>query len=102
MDRGVWATWYNLPDQGRGDYLAWLHGSYLPDRPKLKSAVRKDISTAELGEAVKAFGANFGTWSVNEAEKMLVRKYELALVPNNDNNETKQSISLAKDELRKL
>lgn len=30
MDRGVWATWYNLPEQGRDEYLAWLHGSYLP------------------------------------------------------------------------
>src|SRR5688572_5784397 len=30
MDRGVWATWYNLPDQGRDDHVAWLHGSYLP------------------------------------------------------------------------
>ena len=34
MDRGVWATWYNLPDQGRDDYLAWLHGSYLPQMLK--------------------------------------------------------------------
>jgi hypothetical protein len=29
MDRGMWATWYNLPEQGRDEYLAWLHGSYL-------------------------------------------------------------------------
>jgi hypothetical protein len=30
MDRALWITWYNLPEQGRDDYLAWLHGSYLP------------------------------------------------------------------------
>lgn len=30
MDRAFWITWYNLPDAGREDYLAWLHGSYIP------------------------------------------------------------------------
>ncbi len=30
MDRALWITWYNLPDGGRDEYLAWLHGSYLP------------------------------------------------------------------------
>ena len=30
MDRGIWATWYDLPEAGRDEYLAWLHGSYLP------------------------------------------------------------------------
>ena len=71
-----------------------------PDRPKFKTTVRKDIPAAEFGEAAKAFGANFGTWSVNEADKTLIRKWELALVPNNDSLETKASISLAKDELK--
>ena len=31
IDRGLWVTWYDLPESGRDDYLAWLHGSYLPD-----------------------------------------------------------------------
>jgi len=30
IDRGIWATWYDLPDAGRDDYLSWLHGTYLP------------------------------------------------------------------------
>jgi len=30
MDRGLWVTWYNLPEKGREDYLAWLHGEYIP------------------------------------------------------------------------
>jgi hypothetical protein len=30
MDRAFWITWYNLPDHGREDYLAWLHGTYIP------------------------------------------------------------------------
>jgi hypothetical protein len=30
-DRGLWITWYDLPDQGRDQYLSWLHATYLPD-----------------------------------------------------------------------
>jgi len=72
-----------------------------PDRPKLKvSAPRKDIPAAELGEAARAFGANFGTWSGDDAGKTLIRKYEIALIPINDKNEIKQAVSLAKDELK--
>ena len=29
-DRGLWATWYDLPIDGRDAYLSWLHGTYLP------------------------------------------------------------------------
>lgn len=29
-DRGIWAIWYDLPDDGREDYFSWLHGTYLP------------------------------------------------------------------------
>ena len=31
MDRGIWAIWYNLPEEGRNEYLAWLHEVYLPE-----------------------------------------------------------------------
>lgn len=59
-----------------------------PDRPKLKTpAPRGKVPAEELGEAARPFGANFGTWSVNEAEKTLIHKFELALIPNNDTNE---------------
>jgi len=30
IDRGMWASWYDLPEDGREAYLSWLHGSYLP------------------------------------------------------------------------
>jgi hypothetical protein len=30
LDRGIWITWYNLPQQGRDEYLAWLHDAYIP------------------------------------------------------------------------
>ncbi len=29
-DRGLWITWYDLPDEGRDAYMNWLHGTYLP------------------------------------------------------------------------
>jgi hypothetical protein len=29
-DRGLWATWYDLPDSGRDGYFTWLHETYLP------------------------------------------------------------------------
>jgi hypothetical protein len=41
-----------------------------------------------------------GTWSVNEADKALIRRLEGALVPNNEGNETNAHISLAGNELR--
>src|SRR5712691_10773430 len=31
MDRGIWATWYDLPAGGRDEYLSWLHGVPLPE-----------------------------------------------------------------------
>ena len=30
MDKALWISWYNLPDDGRDAYLAWLHGTYIP------------------------------------------------------------------------
>ena len=30
MDRGIWATWYDLPEDGRDAYFDWLHGTHLP------------------------------------------------------------------------
>ncbi|MBO6782827.1 MAG: hypothetical protein JJ899_06085 [Alphaproteobacteria bacterium] len=30
MDNAIWATWYDLPDDGRDGFLDWLHGDYLP------------------------------------------------------------------------
>jgi hypothetical protein len=33
-DRGLWVTWYDLPEDGRDAYMSWLHGSYLPEMLK--------------------------------------------------------------------
>lgn len=36
MDSGLWFTWYDLPEQGRDDYLPWLHQTYIPAMLKRK------------------------------------------------------------------
>jgi hypothetical protein len=30
MDRGIWAAWYDLPEEGKEEYIAWLHDVHLP------------------------------------------------------------------------
>ena len=30
MDRGIWAIWYNLPEENREEYFDWLHEVHLP------------------------------------------------------------------------
>ena len=30
MDRGIWATWYDLPEQGKEEYISWLHEVHIP------------------------------------------------------------------------
>ena len=73
-----------------------------PDRPKFKSASRLQLEATpeELKAAILGFGANTGTWSVNEADKTLIRKFEIALIPNNDGAERKDTVTLTGDELR--
>ena len=29
-DRGIWATWYDLPEEEEAEYLSWLHGEHIP------------------------------------------------------------------------
>lgn len=30
MDRGIWATWYDLAEENKQEYLGWLHDVHLP------------------------------------------------------------------------
>lgn len=30
MSHGFWITWCNPPEEGREEYLSWLHGAYIP------------------------------------------------------------------------
>ena len=69
------------------------------DRPKLKSAVRRDVTKEEFGAAALDFAANFGTWAVT-VDKALARRFEGSLNPNLEGIITKASISLVGDTLR--
>jgi hypothetical protein len=71
-----------------------------PDRPKLKSANRSEVTAQEFGAAAMDFVANYGTWSVNEAGKIITVHREGALNPYNEGVDIKYSISLAGDELK--
>jgi hypothetical protein len=59
MDRGLWITWYDLADDGRDAYLAWLHGTYIPallKRPGYRwaahyAAIPKHTRPSSLREA---------------------------------------------------
>jgi hypothetical protein len=69
------------------------------NRPKFKSASQP--TTEELAAATENYyAANFGTWSVTEADKTLTRRYESALRPNNEGTDVKDSINLVGDELK--
>ena len=59
------------------------------------------FTTEELAAAtLDYFAANFGTWSVSEADKTLTQRYDGALRPNNEGADVRSSISLAGDELK--
>ena len=70
------------------------------DRPKLKSGNRSEVTAQEFGTAAMDFAANYGTWTVNEADKTVTMHREGALNPNNEGTDVKVSVSLAGDELK--
>jgi lipocalin-like protein len=69
------------------------------DRPKFKSPGEPTVE--ELAAATEDFfAANAGTWTVREAEKLLVQEFEAALRPDNEGTLFRSGISLSGDELR--
>jgi hypothetical protein len=70
-------------------------------RPKFTGGGNRSAASAEEYKAA-AMGlvANFGTWSVNEADKTLAQHYEGALFPNVEGVDVKSTVSLSGDELK--
>lgn len=65
-DRGLWISWYDLPEAAREDYLAWLHGSYIPrvlERPGVLHAAHYEttISRSKMSTMRGAKGALHAT-----------------------------------------
>jgi len=75
-------------------------GKFNPDRPKFKGKTRLDGTAAENKAVVRATAVNFGTWSVNEADKTLTVHQEANIFPNDDGLDVKRTIALAGDELK--
>jgi len=71
-----------------------------PDTPKFKVNNRLQGTPEENKAAVHGTTATFGTWSVDEANKMLIVRNEGGMFPNQLGTETKRSVTLAGDELK--
>ena len=55
------------------------------------------ITTRSPGEIAFAF---FGTYTVNEAEKTIIRRYDSSIVPRGQQTEYESSVEFASDQLR--
>jgi hypothetical protein len=72
-----------------------------PDRPKFKSNNRLE-GTAEENKSALAGGlGQFGTWSVNDADKSIIL-HQVGVVhfPNEEGTDLKRGLSLAGDDLK--
>ena len=90
----------NMLGNAKAPYCANPKGILIPDASGqyavMTFAGGRSNSTTEGTNA-----ANFGTWSVNEADKTITRRFVGALDPANERGaESKVSVSLAGDELK--
>lgn len=77
MDQAIWATWYDLPDEGRDEYLDWLHGEYLPElqaRPGFAWAAhyRSQGGGADMAKVRAAFPESVGMEGVGDGTQFLM------------------------------
>jgi hypothetical protein len=71
-----------------------------PERPKLSTTVRKDIPAAELGEAARTFGARYGAWSVDEADRTLTLTNVLPMIADPAEAARKAAATVSGKELK--
>ena len=67
-------------------------------RPKFTAG--RNSPADEYKAAARGFGANFGTWSANDADKIITRHIEGALFPNREGTDDKDMATIVGDELR--
>jgi hypothetical protein len=70
------------------------------NRQEFSSRNRDTWTPDEYKAAVLGTRAQFGTWSVNESDRILIQGIDGSITPNNDGSEARRSISLAGDQLR--
>jgi hypothetical protein len=89
---------YNFDSNGRYTLVIEARG-----RPKVSvtgPVNRATISPEEYKAIAQGVVAQFGAWSVNEADKTLTQHAESTFIPNGEGNDTKFSVSLTGDELK--
>jgi Lipocalin-like domain len=70
-------------------------------RPKFSNpGNRRAMPAEEYKAAAMGLVANFGTWSVNEADKTLTQHVDGALSPNIEGSDGKVTVGLSGDELK--
>jgi hypothetical protein len=67
-------------------------------RPKFTAG--RNSPADEYKAAARGFGANFGTWSANDADKIITLHVEGALFPNREGTDEKDMVTIVGDELR--
>jgi hypothetical protein len=79
----------------------WSQIQMNSNRPKFKSDNRLEATPEESKAAMVASLAQFGTWTVNEADKTVIMRVEGSFIPNVDGTEGKRIVtSLTADELK--
>lgn len=94
---------YLLGEKPKGTVVYDASGRYIflfvtASRPKWRSSNRLEASNEEIKSAAMGVITQFGTWSINETDKIMTRRIEAALIPNNEGNEAKFTISLSSDD----
>jgi hypothetical protein len=70
-------------------------------RPKASGRPLISSSAEEIKALVSGFAANFGTWSINEADKTITYHFDGAFFPNNEGVDFKSgTVSISEDELK--
>jgi hypothetical protein len=67
-------------------------------RPKFTAG--RNSPADEYKAAARGFGANFGTWSANDADKIITLHVEGALFPNREGTDENDVVTIVGDELR--
>jgi hypothetical protein len=109
MDRGIWATWYDIPEKDREEYLPWLHSVYLPQlvmRPGYLWAAHYEVvgggggkGGSDLYSPERNDGSDIGSGTefivlVGAATPHIFFNPSLAQLEKQQNNETREMLAL--------
>jgi hypothetical protein len=89
---------YSLDASGR--YTLVLAARGRPKGTTTPATPRADVTPEYYKAIAQGVAAQFGTWSVNEADKTLTQHIEGALFPDVEGNDARLSVILTGDELK--